>query len=110
MPTLLPITDQLRLLGFSEPVPEYPFAPPRKWRFDWCWPELRLALEQDGVLPGAGGRHQRSAGFERDMEKLNEAALLGWTVIRFTPRMVKDGRAVKVIERAYHQLSRPLFR
>ena len=102
----LSIVDQLCLVTIPEPVPEYRFAPPRRWRFDWCWPELKLALEQDGVLPGQGGRHQRMLGFEKDIEKLNEAALRGWAVIRFTPRMVRDGRALLVVERAYRQLSK----
>ena len=99
----LPLLDQLRLVGLPEPIAEYRFAPPRRWRFDWAWVNLKLALEQDGVLSGLGGRHQRKEGFEKDIEKLNEAVLLGWTVIRFTPRMVRDGRALVVVERAYRQ-------
>ena len=37
---------RLRQLAPTVPPPvcEYRFAPPRKWRFDACWPAQRLAL------------------------------------------------------------------
>ena len=31
------------------------------------------------------------------MEKYNTAALLGWTVLRFTPAMVKSGAAINLV-------------
>jgi len=34
--------------GLPVPVHEYEFWPGRKWRFDYCWPEHELAVEQDG--------------------------------------------------------------
>ena len=48
----------------------------------------------------SGGRHTRGAGFERDLEKLNSAALAGFLVIRATPGMVGDGRALHAITAA----------
>lgn len=73
--------------GFHEPVAEYRFAPPRRWRFDWAWPEAKVALESDGGtwLPG-GGRHNRGKGFLNDMEKGNRATALGWRVFHATPQ------------------------
>ena len=38
--------------------------------------------------------------FEGDLEKLNAAALLGYRVLRFTPAMVNDERALTVIRQA----------
>ena len=99
MPSLL----ELRLLvlirasGFPEPEPEYPFARHlgRRWRFDFAWPALMLAVEVDGGawVPG-GGRHTRGAGFAADHDKMNRAMLLGWRVLRFTARHLADGSAL----------------
>lgn len=78
------------------PVPDYRFAPPRRWRFDYAWPALRLALEIEGGI-WTDGRHVRGRGYERDCEKYNAAALAGWRVLRVTPRMMRDGRALQLL-------------
>jgi hypothetical protein len=39
------IVGQLRMAGLPDPVEEYRFAPPRRWRFDLAWPERMLAVE-----------------------------------------------------------------
>ncbi|UCC53812.1 MAG: hypothetical protein JSV68_07520 [Anaerolineaceae bacterium] len=44
--------------------------------------------------------HAHPERFEKDCEKYNEAALYGWTVIRVTPKMISDGRAIDWLERA----------
>ena len=88
----------LRWAGIADPVRELRFAPPRRWRFDFAWPERLLAVEVDGGS-WISGRHNRGAGFEADAEKYNEAALIGWRVLRVTPRMVDDGRALALIQR-----------
>lgn len=86
------------------PVPETElrFHPVRKWRFDFAWPDRKLAAEVDGGV-WIGGRHNRGTGFERDCEKLNAAAVLGWRVLRFTTAMIKDGRAFNVLQDALKQ-------
>ena len=89
----------LRAAGCPAPVPEYRFAPPRRWRFDLAWPALRLALEVEGGT-WARGRHVRGRGYERDCEKYNAAALLGWRVLRVTTDMLGDGRALALLARA----------
>lgn len=66
---------------------EHRFAPPRRWRFDFADLIAMVAVEVDGGAY-SGGRHTRGAGFEADCEKLNTAALLGWTVFRVTPGMI----------------------
>jgi len=79
---------------------EYRFArPERQWRFDFALPELRLALEAEGGT-WANGRHTRGSGFDEDCAKYNAAALRGWTVLRFTGRMLKDGTARQAIAAA----------
>jgi very-short-patch-repair endonuclease len=74
----------------NQPVREFVFAPPRKWRFDFFFPAKKLAVEIEG---GYGGRHQRG-GFAKDMEKHNAAAKVGIIVLRYTTKMVTDGTAI----------------
>lgn len=67
--------------GLPGPVAEYRFHPVRKWRFDFAWPGQRVAAEVDGgQWKAGGGRHNT----DRDREKLNVAAALGWRVLRFS--------------------------
>jgi very-short-patch-repair endonuclease len=72
---------------------EYRFAPPRRWRADFCVPSHRLLIEVEGGVY-SNGRHSRGSGFEADCEKYNAAAMDGWTVLRYSTRMVKSGEAV----------------
>jgi very-short-patch-repair endonuclease len=83
----LTVADLCVLAGLPEPVAEHRFAAPRRWRFDWAWPQYHLALEIDGGV-WTRGRHTRGAGFLRDIEKLNAAAIQGWWVLRTTPDKV----------------------
>lgn len=79
---------------------EYEFAKPdRKWRFDFAWVQQKVALEIEGGVY-VSGRHSRGVGMEADMEKYAEAALRGWTVIRATPRHIKQGKALEWVRRA----------
>jgi very-short-patch-repair endonuclease len=77
-----------RILARAEepPVREHVFHPVRKWRFDFCWPARRLAVEIDGRAkgkPDAVGRHQTVDGVRKDCEKNNAAIMLGWRIMRF---------------------------
>ncbi|HBC3499787.1 TPA: hypothetical protein KDY90_002567 [Vibrio parahaemolyticus] len=71
---------QRNLLGLPEYKTEVLFHPKRKWRMDYAWPELKIALEVHGGTH-SNGRHTRGIGFANDREKMNEAQLLGWIVI-----------------------------
>jgi very-short-patch-repair endonuclease len=93
----IPLLLQFRVAKVPQPVTEYRFHPTRKWRFDFCWPEQGLALEVDGG-GFLQGRHSRGAGMEKDAEKFNEALVLGWKVLRVTPRHVSDGRALAWVQ------------
>ena len=70
-------------------IPEYKFHPTRKWRFDFANIEKHIAVEVEGGV-WIRGRHTRGQGYIADMEKYNEAALLGWRVIRATPQQVRS--------------------
>ena len=90
---------QLRAVGLPTPEREHRFAKPRRWRFDFSWPDRLLALEVDGGT-WTNGRHSRGKGVEADCEKACHAAILGWRVLRVTGDQVRDGRAVKWAEAA----------
>ena len=92
------LTWQLKATGKPPWQTEFRFCD-RRWRFDFAWPIRKLAVEVEGGT-WSGGRHTTGAGFEADCEKYNEATLLGWRVLRVTPHMIEDGRALVLIERA----------
>jgi very-short-patch-repair endonuclease len=99
----------MRALRLPEPEWGYRWHPVRRWRADAAWPERRLLLEvEGGVTPFRDkrtgelrqGRHTSILGYEGDCLKYSEAAICGWRLIRVTRRMVDDGRAVALVERA----------
>lgn len=81
------------------PEREHRFHPTRKWRMDFAWPDAKVAAEIEGGV-WTGGRHTRGSGFTADAEKYNEAALLGWRVLRFTGPMVRSGDAIATVVKA----------
>lgn len=101
-PTDRALLAQVETAGMPEPVREHRFHPIRQWRFDFAWPEYRVALEIEGGI-WTGGGHTRGRGYREDMEKYNEAALHGWIVLRFTPKQVKNGGAMMPLDRALRQ-------
>jgi very-short-patch-repair endonuclease len=62
---------------------EYHFHPLRKWRFDFADAKNKIAVELEGGV-WVEGRHNRGSGFTKDAEKYNEAASLGWRILRYT--------------------------
>ena len=85
-----------------KPDLEYRFHPVRKWRFDYCWPKLALAVEFEGGIFVQGG-HNRPMIYTDNCEKYNSAALLGYTVLRFTAPQVRSGEAERTFELAWAQ-------
>lgn len=65
-------------------VREFRFHPVRKWRFDYAFPSLKIAIEIDGGV-WTQGRHTRPQGYINDLEKFNHAAAMGWLVLKFRP-------------------------
>lgn len=98
--TAVSLDRQCQLAGLPVPVAEHRFHPIRRWRFDYAFLEQKVAIEIDGgAFLAGGGRHTRGVGFERDCEKLNAAAVAGWRLLRFSPRMVQTGAALDWITR-----------
>ena len=106
--------------GFPPPVPEVRFHPGRHWRFDWAWPWHEVALEREGgcfvkdKCPNCSwhrttfkSRHHDRKGYEADLAKYNEAARMGWLLVRVTPPMIRDGRAADAIIGALRARNKP---
>lgn len=104
VPELL-MEKHLRELGIRF-LREYRFHPVRRWRFDFIIDDLddcsrKVAIEIDGGT-WIQGRHTRGKGFEADLRKMNEAAKLGWTVIRFTPSMIERGESKEFLRKLFN--------
>lgn len=84
--------------GLPSPQFEYKFHDARKWRFDLAWPKEMVAVEIEGNAwsTKGGGKHMR----QDDFDKYNEAEILGWLVLRFTPQVARTENAVATIKRA----------
>ena len=81
-------------------VAEYHFfAPWRRWRFDYAFVDQLVAVELDGMAWQAGGGHHNT---DADREKQNSAASIGWRVLHFTSKALReDGSAcVALLRRA----------
>lgn len=72
------------------PTEQYRFHPIRKFRFDFAWPRLKVAIELDGFGRGRWGGHQTHKGMSSGYEKQNLAIENGWVVLRYTDRMLSS--------------------
>ena len=123
------LETQFVWIGLSGYEREFKFHPTRKWRFDYAFPDRKIAIEIEGGTFGRvvvcnncgsrvmrtlkdgsavpvreGGRHNTGAGFEADLEKYNEAAILGWRVVRVSAPMILDETtAIGFIERIWKE-------
>lgn len=74
--------------GVPMPEQEVRFHCERKWRFDYAWVKQQIAIEINGG--GGRGRHNTVVGATNDADKLNAAQLLGWVVLQYTCKSVKE--------------------
>jgi hypothetical protein len=92
--------DHLARNGLPAPVVEYRFAPPRKFRADYAWPEYGILLEQEGGVY-TGQAHGSVTGILRDMEKYNLAAVRGWRVIRVLPSAMLSNETITLLQQIF---------
>ena len=81
--------QRIHQIRLPEPEREYIFARPRKWRFDFAWPDLDVAVEIDGGI-WSGGRHASPQGLIAQYDKQNAATIRGWKVLRLSSNHLKD--------------------
>ncbi len=98
----LELARMIALEPIPPPTTQHAFAADlgRRYRFDFAWPPRKIAAEVDGGMwlvrrgkdgqPIPVGRHLHS----EDYRKMNLAQKLGWTVLRFTPEMIRTGEAI----------------
>jgi hypothetical protein len=76
----------------------HPNSASRKWRCDIVFPDYHVMVEIDGGI-WINGAHSHPADIIRNMTKQNDAMLLGFTVLRFTPSEVRNGHAVEFTQK-----------
>jgi hypothetical protein len=97
--------DVCKKEGLPKPLAEWKFALnelKRKWAFDFCWLHPSgggVALEVEGGV-WTGGRHTRGTGFLGDIEKYNNAQLLGFMVFRCVPTEAPHKKTLEMIKKA----------
>ena len=105
-------SNHLRDLAFLQllkdaklPVPEseFRFHPERKWRFDFAYVEQKIAIEIEGALYVKNKGHNSVTGILRDIEKYNEAAILGWKLIRIPSHEIHKAKTIDLIIRALNK-------
>ena len=77
--------------------PEFYCSTERQWQIDYFFPQILLAIEQEGGV-WTGGRHTRGKGFIADMDKYNFISSKGWTLIRRTPDQMKTQETIELIK------------
>jgi len=98
------VSMYLKDAGFPLPKKQYLFHPERKWRFDFAWPDLKIAIECEGGIFINGG-HNRGKIYSSNCEKYNQATVLGWRILRYPPNlfhMIEDDLR-KLIPKKRHE-------
>lgn len=93
--------------GWGTPEREYRFHEPgvvfekkRQWRFDFAWPDLKLAIEIDGGVFRPMSGHRSPLGITTDRTKDSVAQLQGWQVHRFTELHFREGTVEPIMDAA----------
>lgn len=99
----LPLANELERqlidAGITGYEREAQFIEGRKYRADYLFPLKRLIVECDGSTWVQGTGHNSGMGKNRDCIRDCEATIAGWHTMRFTTNLIRDGEAVKYIQR-----------
>lgn len=79
----------LQLSGFPRFEEEVKFHPTRRWRLDFGASQYRLGIECQGGTYSYG-RHSRGPAQHNDYDKLNAAQLLGWRILYFDAKHIRE--------------------
>jgi len=70
------------------------------WRFDFAWPDHKVAVEVQGGI-WSGGKHARGSGLVKDYEKANAAALLGWRLLYTDEKLLRTCAVADTLEQIF---------
>lgn len=76
----------------------------RRWKLDYYfkyeygYSENEIGIEVEGGV-FVQGRHTRGKGYVNDMEKYNEAQLMGIKVFRFTWDQIEKNKEIELVDR-----------
>lgn len=95
---------QLRVAKLPEPIREYRGIPGRDYRFDFCWPDRKIAVEiEGGDIWRGNSRHTHGSAYISDCRKYNSAIRHGWQVYRYPTALVNDKTAISEIESIFKE-------
>ena len=78
---------------------QYPYAPGRKFRADFAFIEARLLVEVQGGI-WQRKAHGSIKGILADIERLNQATLWGWRLLRITAEQLNRDEVIPMIRHA----------
>jgi very-short-patch-repair endonuclease len=90
-----------RLELTEQPEREFKFHPTRGWRVDFAWPDRKLAVEIESSV------HRIKNRFASDIPKYNALQLNGWTLFRFTAKMVVSAEAIDTVKTVLSRSTHP---
>ena len=96
------LLEQIHQANLPEPEQQVKLIPKRRYRFDFAYPRLMVAIEVDGgtwmqTNRGRSAGHAHPSRITHDNEKRNLARLEGWRVFQFDTTAINDGSALKMI-------------
>jgi len=96
------LLTQIRQARLPEPEQQVAIIPRRRYKFDFVYPRLMVAIEVDGGTwkqtgQGRSAGHAHPARITHDNEKRNIARLLGWRVFQFDTTAINDGSALEMV-------------
>ncbi len=98
----VPLLDHLEDLATRHNLKlgmEHRFHPVRRWRFDYAFPQIKVAVDYDGVMFRSVG-HNSLEKIIKDMERSNHAQLCGWDIYKANAKTVQNKEFFAIIEEA----------
>ena len=71
-------------------------------KIDFSWPHFKFGVEVDGYGPG----HLNLGQIGRDHQKVNDAAVLGWTILRYTSAQFSQAGVEHAVEQCVSILTK----